>query len=143
MSDELMKIEETSNDSVVSYNQPICTVNPADNEGKRLILNAINGAVSLNKHMNEPLQICDCITQMGMRRSRNNLPDAPCVNSYLIDVNGVAYFSQSDGVGRSVYTIASLWPDFGKESTEEGYLLLKCVETPLSNGNTLKTIVLA
>lgn len=122
--------------------KPICTVDPNDNKGKFKILNAINGAESLNNHMYEPLKICDCITEPGSRRGRNNMPDTACINTYLIDVDGNAYFSQSDGVARSVYTINTLWSDFGK-STDEGYLLLQCVEKTLSNGNTIKNIIQA
>lgn len=120
--------------------QLICTVDANDNKGKTTIYNAINNAEPLNNHMNEDLQICDCITEQGVRRGRNGMPDAPCINTYLIDVDGTAYFSQSDGVARSVYTLATLWPDFGKND-DAGYLVLRCVEKPLQNGNTVKNLV--
>lgn len=118
----------------------ICTVDANDNAGKTTIYNAVNNAEPLNSHMNEDLMICDCITERGIRRGRNGMPDQPCVNTYLIDVDGVAYFSQSDGVARSVYTLVTLWDDFGK-STDAGYLMLRCIEKPLQNGNTVKNLV--
>lgn len=119
----------------------ICTVDLNDKTGKRVALNAVNNADSLNNHVGEELHICDCITEQGVRRGRNGMPDTPCINTYLIDVDGRAYFSQSDGVSRSVYTIASLWPDFGKVSEDDGYLCIKCVEKVLQNGNTVKNLV--
>lgn len=128
----------------ISFNIPegfINTINMDTNEGKMRVVKALNSAVSLNDYVGVELKICDCITMPGVRKGRNNMPDMPCQNTILIDVDGNSYFTQSDGVARSITMYAAVWSDFGKETTEEGYLSLCCKETELNNGNSLKTIV--
>ena len=80
------------------------------------------------------------MTTPGIRKGRNGMPDVECQNTYLIDVNGNAYFSQSDGVARSLQMFVALYPDFGK-SSEKGCVEIKCIEQPMNNGNTLKTLI--
>ena len=46
-----------------------------------------------------------------------------------------------EGYARAVQMFAAMWPDFGKASTSEGYLRIKCIAQTLPNGNTLKTLV--
>lgn len=107
--------------------------------GKKRSVNAINNAVSLNNHVGEVLHVVDIITMPGIRKGRNGQDDMPCQNTYLIDADGIAYFSQSDGVKRSINNMMSLFKtcDAGK-----GYLPLACKSDVLPNGNTIKTIVL-
>ena len=109
-------------------------------EGKKSVLKAYNAAEPLNNHVDEVLQICDVMTTPGIRKGRNGMPDVECQNTYLIDVNGNAYFSQSDGVARSLQMFVALYPDFGK-SSEKGCVEIKCIEQPMNNGNTLKTLI--
>ena len=109
-------------------------------EGKNSVLKAYNAAEPLNNHVDEVLHICDCMTTPGIRKGRNGMPDMPCQNTYLIDTNGVAYFSQSDGVARSLQMFIALYPDFNK-SSEKGCVDIKCIEQPMNNGNTLKTLI--
>lgn len=107
--------------------------------GKMRSANAINSAVSLNDHVGEVLCIVDVITMPGARKGRNGQPDTPCQNTYLIDIDGTTYFSQSDGVKRSINTTLSIFKtcDAGK-----GYLPLACKSDVLPNGNTIKTLVI-
>ena len=128
----------------VAFDIPTGFINTLDltsNEGKMQAVNAINNTVPLKDHMDEELHIVDCITMPGIRKGRNGMPDKECKNTHLIDVNGVSYFSQSDGVSRAVQMLAAMWPDFGKTTTKEGYLAIKCVEQQLANGNNLKSLV--
>ena len=140
-------IEKTNNAITatdVKFDIPTGFINTIDltsNSGKMQAVNAINNTVPLKDHMDEELHIVDCITMPGIRKGRNGMPDTECKNTHLIDVNGVSYFSQSDGVSRAVQMLAAMWPDFGKDSTEEGYLAIKCVEQELANGNSLKSLV--
>lgn len=135
---------ENTNEFVVAGNENfINTFDLSSNKGKMATINAVNNSEPLANHMNEALKICDCVTMPGIRRGRNGMPDTPCINSHLIDVDGISYFSQSDGVARAIQMFASCWDDFGKNSTEEGYLELVCIAKPLPNGNTLKTLVFA
>lgn len=108
-------------------------------DGKMRIANAINSAVSLNDHVGEVLRIVDVITMPGVRKGRNGQADTPCQNTYLIDADGITYFSQSDGVKRSINTTLSI---FKKCDAGKGYLPLACKSDVLPNGNTIKTLVL-
>lgn len=119
----------------------INTVNLETNEGKMKVVNAINNSVPLKDYMDTELHIVDCITTPGERKGRNGNPNSKCVNTHIIDENGTSYFSQSDGVARAVQMFAAMWPDFGKETTKDGFLSIKCVAQELPNGNTLKTLV--
>ena len=142
-------IEKTEGNAIVSqenvdFNIPTGFINTFDlstNEGKMKVINAVNDSVPLKDHMNEELHIVDCVTMPGIRKGRNGMPDTECKNTHLIDVNGVSYFSQSDGVSRAVQMFAAMWSDFGKKTTEQGYLAIKCIAQELPNGNTLKTLV--
>lgn len=118
----------------------INTFDLSTNTGKMKVVNATNNSVPLKDFMDKELHICDCVTMPGIRKGRNGMPDTECTNTHLIDVDGVSYFSQSDGVARAIMMIAAMWPDFGKAS-DTGYLALKCVAQELPNGNTLKSLV--
>lgn len=59
---------------------------------------------------------------------------------YLVDDKGTAYFTQSDGIARSVKQIAMLFPTF-KLDEKRQYLPIKVVERELQNGNTIKNLV--
>lgn len=140
MSEEIVKASENR---IEEFHVPEGYFNTCDietDEGKHTTINAINGAVSLKDYEGVALNICDCIVMPGVRKSRNGGEDKPCKNVYLIDNEGKAYFSQSDGVAHSVQWIAALFPDFGKDS-EQGYVTLYLKSQELPNGNTLKTLV--
>ena len=119
----------------------INTFDLSSNAGKMNVVNATNNSVPLKDYMDTEIHVVDCITMPGVRKGRNGMPDSECKNVYLIDENGVSYFSQSDGVSRAVQMFAAMWPDFGKQTTDEGYLAVKCIAQKLPNGNTLKTLV--
>lgn len=137
MSNELMAMPAEQQYNTVSgfFN----TLDLSTLEGKRASVNAYNSAESLNKHVGEILEIVHAFTAPGVRAARGNGEDTPCQNTYLIDTNGHAYFSQSDGVARSINMIASVFGEF-KLSDETPYLPIVCKENTLPNGNTLKTL---
>lgn len=115
------------------------TLDLATIEGKKATLNALNSAVSLNDYNDTPLTIVDIITTPGVRKSRNaGIADTPCQNTYLIDYEGKAYFTQSDGIARSVNGIlAFLTP----AEIHEGIAM--CVRSnKIANGNTIKSLEL-
>jgi len=121
--------------------QGIMTLDVTNDEGKLEVLSALNFAAPLKNFVDKPIKFRDAIQVPGVRKARNSSDsDTPCTNTYLIDVDGNAYFSQSDGVARSVSMVAAMFPDFGK-SRECGYIELKLVEQNLPNGNTLKNLV--
>lgn len=120
----------------------INTFDLTTNEGKLGTLAAINNAESLNGHEGEVLEVVDCITMPGIRKSRDpRLPDTPCTNTYLVLRNGKVLMSQSTGVERSVRTIAAMFPDFGKNTLPDGFIPLAFIAKDLANGNTIKNLV--
>lgn len=131
-------LEHTTQTGTVLLN----TVDTTNIEGSKLVINSINNAKSLAS-LNEDaiLYVCDCIIMQGCRRGRGGQPDEPCANIYLIDNEGNAWFSQSEGIFRSVGLIYSMFNDFGK-STDEGYLAVQVVTQKLQNGNTTKNLIL-
>lgn len=142
MANEIVKNDQTQEIQAVSMVEGYINTFPIDTvEGKIATINAYNAAVSLKDYVGVVLHICDVITMPGIRKARSlDQVDTHCQNTYLIDTEGKAYFSQSDGVAKSINVIAAMMPDFGK-SSELGYLPLACTETQLANGNTLKQIV--
>ena len=144
MTNEIVKTDQTQEIQAVSMVEGYINTLPIDTaEGKIATINAYNAAVSLKDYVGVVLYICDVITMPGIRKARSlDQVDTKCQNTYLIDTEGKAYFSQSDGVAKSINVIAAMMPDFGKNS-ELGYLPLACTETQLANGNTLKQIVIA
>ena len=144
MTNEIVKIDQTQEIQAVSMVEGYINTLPIDTaEGKIATINAYNAAVSLKDYVGVVLHICDVITMPGVRKARSlDQMDTQCQNTYLIDTEGKAYFSQSDGVAKSINVIAAMMPDFGKND-ELGYLPLACTETQLANGNTLKQIVIA
>ena len=132
-------IEAQANDFAI----PTGFINTCDittDEGKKKVMNAYADSESLASHVGEVLKICDCMTTPGIRKGRNGQNDMECQNTYLMDIDGNSYFSQSDGVARALQMIAALYPTFGKD-TEKGYIEIACKENELPNGNSLKTLV--
>jgi hypothetical protein len=110
-------------------------------EGKLASVNAYNAAESLSKHVGEVLEVIGAFTTPGIRAARGaGQEDTPCQNTYLLTKDGKSYFSQSDGVARSINMIASVFGSFYL-SDEVPYLPISCIEDTLPNGNTLKKLV--
>lgn len=136
------EIAPVSFDDISSNNSGVInTINMDTMEGKVTTLNALNNAMSLKIAGNSVLCIKDCIIMPGTRKGRNGAPDSECSNTYLIDTDGNAFFSQSDGIARSARMIAMMFPDFGK-NTKDGCLKLYVDAKELDNGNTIKNLVL-
>lgn len=118
----------------------ICTLDITTIEGKMQLATALNGAVSMRDKIGEPLRVTDVVTTQG-QRSRTG---AECINTYLICDDGTVYFSQSDGIARSVKVLVALFTD-----PETGLFMnpvemgvgFEIREQTLQNLNTLKTVV--
>lgn len=128
-------------DIVDSTGKFINTVNMDTFEGKVKVVNALNSAHSL-KDATDVLSMTDIITMPGVRKGRNGMPDTQCTNTYIIDSDGIAWFSQSDGVARSAMQLASIFKG-NFTGNELGYLPVKVMEQDLPNGNTIKNLVIA
>ena len=129
----------------IDFNIPrgfINTVDMTTAEGRNTVVKAINDAVSLNDFVGMEIKVKDIITMPGVRKGRNGASDMPCQNTILIDTDGVAYFTQSDGIARGIQTYGAIfWDANGNLTASEGYLSLMVKERELPNGNRLKTIV--
>ena len=140
MANELANV---SNVNTGLKNQFFSTLKTETVEGKIKLQRAYANADSLNDvPEGTVLQICDVIITSGIRKGRKGAPDTECQNTYLIDINGKAYFTQSDGIARDINFIMYIFDDMGKESTEQGYLNIAIVKKELPNGNTIKNAVL-
>ena len=106
-------------------------------EGKLATANALNTAVSLKDYEDTPLHIVDIIQTPGIRKARDKSQvDTPCDNTYLISADGTAYFTQSEGIARSVRNLLAIFPDFNKP---EG-LTVVVTASVMANGNTIKSL---
>lgn len=114
------------------------TIKATDTETKKVVVNAMNNAESLADYEDKVLNVIGVFTKPGIRRSREkNGVDTPCTNTTLVCEDGIAYFSQSEGVRNAVdnFMAAGLF--------DEGEIVpMKLVCNKLPNGNTRKTLVL-
>ena len=99
---------EQMNDTTVDNYRYICTMDNSTFEGKRAIVNARNNALSLNSIGDTPLTVIGAYTAPGVRSQTGQ----KCVNVYLFANDGNTYFSQSQGIYRSVLDIYDMFPDF-------------------------------
>lgn len=100
-------VNETAQNTAGSYRY-ICTMDDSTFEGKRAIVNARNSAVSLNGCGAEPLTVIGAYIAPGVRSQTGQ----KCANVYLFGKDGETYFSQSQGIYRSVLDIYDVFPDF-------------------------------
>lgn len=124
------EIQVTSFDEVMSSDF-ICTVDTNTVEGKKLAANALNAAVSLKELGDKKFRLVNVITTPGTRSQTNE----DCINTYLIDAKGTAYFTQSTGILRSAKNLAAIFnEDFG-----DG-IDVQVVSNPTNTGNTIKSL---
>lgn len=130
MTDKNNEIQNVNFDSFVG-NDYFCTVDTATLEGKKVAANAVNAATSLKDLGDKKFTLVDVVTTPGVRSQTGE----SCVNVYLIDNKGNAYFSQSTGIFRSAQNLAGIFNgDFG-----DG-IDVQVVSTPTNGGNTVKTL---
>ena len=113
----------------------ICTMDDSTFEGKRAIVNARNSAVSLNGRGVEPLTVIGVYIAPGVRSQTGQ----KCANVYLFGKDGQTYFSQSQGIYRSVLDIYDMFPDF---NAPDGITVV-VKQTPLSGGRFTKSLEIA
>lgn len=104
----MTETNEQMNDTTVDNHRYICTMDNSTFEGKRAIVNARNSALSLNAIGDTPLTVIGAYTAPGVRSQTGQ----KCVNVYLFANDGNTYFSQSQGIYRSVLDIYDMFPDF-------------------------------
>lgn len=124
-------VNETAQNTADNYRY-ICTMDDSTFEGKRAIVNARNSAVSLNGHGAEPLTVIGAYIAPGVRSQTGQ----KCANVYLFGKDGKTYFSQSQGIYRSVLDIYDVFPDF---NAPDG-ITVAVKQTALSGGRSTKSL---
>ena len=112
----------------------ICTVDNRTFEGKRAIVNARNSAKSLNSYGEDKrLDVIGAYTAPAVRPQTGQ----PCTNVYLFTADGNTYFSQSEGVNRSILDIVDMFPDM---NAENGGIPVVVKSTALGGGKFIKSL---
>ena len=137
----------TSNNTAIQNNNTfaipnghICTFDVSTLQGKMTLAKALNGAVSMRDMTGKVIPVVDVVTTDGVRSRTGE----SCINTYLISEDGTVYFSQSDGIARSVRILVGLFTDAdtleftSPASLGVGFLIQ---EQKLQNGNTLKNMI--
>lgn len=124
-------VNKTAQNTDVNYRY-ICTMDNSTFEGKRAIVNARNSALSLNGLGAEPLTVVGAYITSGVRSQTGQ----KCANVYLFEKDGNTYFSQSQGIYRSVLDIYDMFPDF---NAPDG-ITVAVKQTSLSGGRSTKSL---
>lgn len=124
-------VNETAQNTADNY-RCICTMDDSTFEGKRAIVNARNNALSLNGIGDAPLIVVGAYIVPGVRSQTGQ----KCANVYLFANDGKTYFSQSQGIYRSVLDIYDMFPDF---NAPDG-IPVAVKQTPLGGGRSTKSL---
>ena len=125
--------EQTENASM-DNRRFICTVDNRTFEGKRAIVNARNSAKSLNSYgEGKRLDVVGAYTAPAIRPQTGQ----PCTNVYLFTADGSTYFSQSEGINRSILDIVDMFPDM---NAENGGIPVVVNSTALGGGKSIKSL---
>lgn len=125
------QMNETAQNIADNYRY-ICTMDNSTFEGKRAIVNARNSALSLNSRGAEPLTVVGVYIAPGVRSQTGQ----KCANVYLFGKDGNTYFSQSQGIYRSVLDIYDMFPDF---NAPDG-ITVGVKQTSLGGGRSTKSL---
>lgn len=118
------------------------TLTVADKETKKMALNAMNDAQSLNEvtstDPDHVFSVVGAFTRPGVRRARKQGDqDMPCTNTTILCADGTAYMTQSEGIRRAMdsFVAAGIFDD--GEPVD-----MKVSVKTIPGGNTIKTLVL-
>lgn len=98
------------------------------------MFNARNSATSLKNLGDTPIDIVDVMTQIGVRARSGN----PCQNTYIFTADEQVYFTQSNGLGKTINEVVDMVSGDFKTNTTNGYVKAQIKETPLSGGRSYK-----
>lgn len=135
MTDNNEQMNDTANEIAVTTADNyryICTMDISTFAGKCAVVNARNSALSLNAIGDTPLTVVGAYTAPGVRSQTGQR----CVNVYLFANDGNTYFSQSQGIYRSVLDIYDVFPDF---NAPDG-IPVAVKTTPLGGGRSTKSL---
>ena len=132
MNEENEQMNEENEQNTVDNYRYICTMDNSTFEGKRAIVNARNSALSLNGYGAKPLTVIGVYIAPGIRSQTGQ----KCANVYLFGKDGNTYFSQSQGIYRSVLDIYDMFPDF---NAPDG-ITVAVKQTTLGGGRSTKSL---
>lgn len=98
------------------------------------MFNARNSATSLKNLGDTPIDIVDVMTQIGVRARSGN----PCQNTYIFTADGQVYFTQSNGLGKTINEVVDMVSGDFKTNTTNGYVKAQIKEMPLSGDRSYK-----
>lgn len=98
------------------------------------MFNARNSAMSLKNIGDTPIDIVDAMTEIGVRNRSGN----PCQNTYIFTADGQVYFTQSNGLGKTINEVVDMVSGDFKTNTTNGYVKAQIKETSLLGGRSYK-----
>lgn len=98
------------------------------------MFNARNSATSLKNLGDTPIDIVDVMTQISVRTRSGN----PCQNTYIFAADGQVYFTQSNGLGKTINELVDMVEGDFKTNTTNGYVKVQIKETSLSGDRSYK-----
>ena len=98
------------------------------------MFNARNSATSLKNLDDTPIDIVDVMTEIGVRARSGN----PCQNTYIFTADGQVYFTQSNGLGKTINELVDMVEGDFKTNTTNGYVKVQIKETSLSGDRSYK-----
>lgn len=114
--------------------QQYITFEPHDPVNRVRMFNARNSATSLKSLGDTPIDIVDVMTEIGVRTRSGN----PCQNTYIFTVDGQVYFTQSNGLGKTINELVDMVEGDFKTNTTNGYVKVQIKETSLSGDRSYK-----
>lgn len=114
--------------------QQYITFDPHIPANRVRMFNARNSATSMKNLGDTPIDIVDVMTQIGTRTRSGN----PCQNTYIFAEDGQVYFTQSNGLGKTINELVDMVAGDFKANTTNGYVKVQIKEMPLSGDRSYK-----
>lgn len=130
-------IENTATPNVTGNRfdpQQYITFDPHVSANRVRMFNARNSATSLKNLGDTPIDIVDVMTEIGVRTRSGN----PCQNTYIFTADGQVYFTQSNGLGKTINELVDMVEGDFKTNTTNGYVKVQIKETSLSGDRSYK-----
>lgn len=133
---EAKEAEETSPAGlqIKEYN----TVDKSSKANRLMIFNAHQNAESFSALNDTPVNIVNVMAERGSKA----VTHVPCQNTYLFTDDGKVYFTQSNGIAKTVNELVNVVDGDFKANTTNGYATVKMYSTPLANGRSFKQLKL-
>lgn len=114
--------------------QQYITFDPHIPANRVRMFNARNNSMTLKNLGDTPIDIVDVMTQIGVRTRSGN----PCQNTYIFTADGQVYFTQSNGLGKTINELVDMVEGDFKTNTTNGYVKVQIKETPISGDRSYK-----